>query len=193
MSRRIKISVDDSLLGAPEERPRIDANVRRRIVRMLPVPMPGIGQVMRPAIWTSPTKHLEPSLGKEVISHVVLIRRGPPVDIGVVNVIADEAVNCPDGVVECQEIVSVDSLIAMPGVEEPLRGVRRAVPLIPLPTGMMCPCIWLSPYDMADDDLKQRVQIAVILLGSGAPKPEVAAVRVPKSVIKKFPTGSVEW
>lgn len=193
MNERVRISADESLLGSDEERPRIDVGVRRRVVRMIPIPLPGAGPILRPAIWTSKAKHFEPASGREVVAHVVLLRRGPPVDIAVVNVVADEVSNCPEDVVECEETLAVDALVALPGAEEALRGSQRTVPLLPLPTGVLCPCIWLSPYDLPDDYLKERVRIAVTLLSPGPPRPEVVAIRVPTSVIKKFPTGPVEW
>jgi hypothetical protein len=192
--RRIKISTDESLLGAPEERPRVDFGVRRRVVRMIPIPLPGGSPVMRPAIWTSPTKHFEKASGKEVISHVVLLRRGPPVDIAVVNVVADEVENCPMGIVECEETLAVDSIATLPNkTSEPLRGSLRTVPLLPIPGGVLCPCIWLSPYEIPDDDLMERVSVAVLLLNPGPPKPEIVAVRVPSSTVAKFMTGPVNW
>lgn len=190
---RVRISADESLLGSDEERPRIDIDSRRRVVRMLPLDLPGVGRVLRPAIWTAPSKHFEEASGREVIAHVVLLRRGPPVDVAVVNVVADEVTNCPEDVVECEEVRAVDSLVTLPMAEEALKGSQRTVPLVPVPGGILCPCIWLSPYDLPDEDLRERVKIAVVLLSPGPQRPDVGAIRIPVSVVKKFPTGPVEW
>jgi hypothetical protein len=163
-------------------------------VRMLPVPLPGSKEpVMRPAIWTNPVAVDDPVSGQKVRQHVVLLRRGPPVDVAVVSIIDSQTGNCPEDIVECEEISPLDpSFIAARG--QPLRGETRTVPLFPLPgSTLMYPCIWMSPYEIPDDDLKQRVRVCVLLMSQGPPRPEVAAVRAPSSVVSKFPTGPINW
>lgn len=190
MSDRVKITADETLLGTEAERPRVDVLSRRRVVRMLPVPLPGSREpIMRPAIWTNPVAVEDPA-GRKVRQHIVLLRRGPPVDVAVISVLDHEAINCPEDVVECEEMATISSIPR----DQPLRGSTRYVPLFPVPGAtVMCPCIWMSPYEIADDDLKQRVRVCVLLLSSGPPKPEVVAIRVPSSVIHKFPTGPIDW
>jgi len=81
--------------------------------------------------------------------------------------------------------------------DKPVLGDRRMVRYLPagLPgtKGMMLPCIWLSPYEVYDSDLKEMVKIGILLLEKGPPKPEIIAVRIPSRAIEKFPTGPIEW
>lgn len=81
--------------------------------------------------------------------------------------------------------------------DKPVMGEQRLVRYFPvgLPgtKGLMLPCIWLSPYDTWDDDLKENVKLAILLLGKGPPKPDIICVRIPSTAVEKFPTGPVEW
>lgn len=76
-------------------------------------------------------------------------------------------------------------------------GERRLVRYLPvgLPgtKGMMLPCVWMSPYDDWDEDLKEKVKVCLVLLSKGPPRPEVICVRIPSAAVDKFPTGPVEW
>lgn len=79
----------------------------------------------------------------------------------------------------------------------PVMGSQRLVRYLPcgLPgtKGIMLPCIWMSPYDDWDEDLKENVRVAILLLSKGPPKPDIIAVRIPSTAVEKFPTGPVEW
>jgi hypothetical protein len=81
--------------------------------------------------------------------------------------------------------------------DRPVVGEKRLVRYLPLgmpgTAGMMLPSLWVSPYEVYDEDLKENVKICILLLSKGPPKPEIAAVRVPSAAIEKFPMGPVEW
>lgn len=79
----------------------------------------------------------------------------------------------------------------------PVLGSQRIVRYLPcgMPgtKGSMFPCIWESPYEVFDADLKENVKICILLLQKGPPKPEIIAVRIPAAAIQKFPLSPVEW
>lgn len=81
--------------------------------------------------------------------------------------------------------------------DRPVMGERRLVRYLPvgLPGGapLMRPCIWISPYEVYDNDLKENVKICILLLNEGPPKPEIIAIRIAASGIERFPTGPVGW
>lgn len=81
--------------------------------------------------------------------------------------------------------------------DRPVLGDKRLVRYLPvgLPgtKGMMLPCIWMSPYDDFDEDLKVKVKVCLILLSKGPPRPDIICVRIPADAVEKFPTGPVEW
>lgn len=73
------------------------------------------------------------------------------------------------------------------------RLVRHLPCGLPGTSGMMLPCIWMSPYEVFDEDLKEKVKICILLLNEGPPKPDILAVRIPTAAIEKFPMGPVAW
>jgi hypothetical protein len=81
--------------------------------------------------------------------------------------------------------------------ERAVAGDKRMVRHLPcgLPgtAGMMLPCLWISPYEVYDSDLKENVKICILLLHKGPPKPETIGVRMAASAIEKFPMAPVEW
>lgn len=81
--------------------------------------------------------------------------------------------------------------------DRPVMGEKRLVRYLPVPLPgvgpLMRPCIWMSPYEVFDDDLHEKVKICIILLNEGPPKPDIIAVRIPTAAIEKFPTGPVNW
>ena len=94
-------------------------------------------------------------------------------------------------------------LVVVPGSEfakpndKPVFGDQRLVRYLPVPLpglkGMMLPCVWMSDYDVFDDDLKENVKVCLVLLSKGPPHPEVVCVRIPSAAVDKFPKGPVEW
>ena len=92
--------------------------------------------------------------------------------------------------------LSIDGPLATPS-DRLITGDRRLVRHLPcgLPgtAGMMLPCIWMSPYEVFDEDLKEKVKICILLLNEGPPKPDILAVRIPSAAIEKFPMGPVAW
>ena len=73
------------------------------------------------------------------------------------------------------------------------RMVRHLPCGLPGTAGMMLPCLWISPYEVFDPDLKENVKICILLLTKGPPKPDIVAVRMAASAIEKFPMAPVEW
>lgn len=64
---------------------------------------------------------------------------------------------------------------------------------MPGTAGMLLPCIWISPYEVYDEDLKEKVKICILLLSKGPPKPDVVAIRMAQAGIEKFDFAPVEW
>lgn len=82
--------------------------------------------------------------------------------------------------------------------DRPVMGEKRLVRYLPvgLPgqkVPLMRPCIWTSPYEIFDEDLKEKVKLCILLLNEGPPKPDIIAVRISAAAIEKFPTGPVNW
>jgi hypothetical protein len=81
--------------------------------------------------------------------------------------------------------------------DRPVMGEKRLVRLLPagLPgtKGNLFPCVWMSPYEMFDEDLKENVKFCLLLINKGPPKPEIWGIRIPAAAIEKFPTGPIEW
>lgn len=81
--------------------------------------------------------------------------------------------------------------------DKPIMGDKRLVRYLPcgLPgtKAILLPCIWMSPWEIFDEDLKEKVKICILLLNDEAPKPDIVAVRIPAAAIHKFPTGPVAW
>jgi len=81
--------------------------------------------------------------------------------------------------------------------DRPVGGEQRLVRYLPcgLPgtEAMLLPCIWISGYEVFDEDLKEKVRICILLLEKGPPKPDIVAVRIPSKAIEKFPMAPVEW
>ncbi len=92
--------------------------------------------------------------------------------------------------------ISIEEPFVSPS-DKPVQGERRLVRYLPagLPgtKGIMLPCIWTSPYEVMDEDLKEKVKICILLLNSGPPKPDIIAVRIPAAALDKFPMGPVNW
>ena len=77
-------------------------------------------------------------------------------------------------------------------------GNKRLVRFLPvglpgLKAPIMRPCIWTSPYEVFDEDLKENVKICILLLNEGPPRPDIIAIRIATSAIEKFPTGPINW
>ena len=81
--------------------------------------------------------------------------------------------------------------------DRPVAGDQRLVRHLPagLPgtQGTLLPAIWISPYEVFDDDLQENVKICILLLTKGPPKPDVMAIRIAGEAINKFPMLPVEW
>jgi len=81
--------------------------------------------------------------------------------------------------------------------DRPVLGDQRLVRYLPcgLPgtAAMMLPCIWMSPYEVFDEDLKEQVKICILLLNEGPPKPDIVAVRIAAAAVERFPMGPVAW
>lgn len=98
--------------------------------------------------------------------------------------------------------IPIDVTIVEPLIkpsDRPVMGERRLVRMLPVPPAIpggesiMRPAIWVSPYKVYDNDLKENVRIVILLLNSGPPSPDIIALRVPVTAIDKFPLGPVEW
>lgn len=94
------------------------------------------------------------------------------------------------------KIIVVGDDLAKPS-DRPVMGDRRLVHMLPFgirgDDAVSLPCIWISPYETFDPDLKENVKICILLLDKGPPKPEIVAVRIPSAAIHKFPMGPCEW
>lgn len=93
--------------------------------------------------------------------------------------------------------ISVEEGFLQP-TDRAVMGEKRLVRLLPIglpgqKVPLMRPCIWTSPYEVYDDDLKENVKICILLLNEGPPKPEIVAIRIAAAAIEKFPTGPVNW
>lgn len=81
--------------------------------------------------------------------------------------------------------------------DQPVAGNKRLVRHLPFgmpgTAGMLLPCIWTSPYEIYDEDLKENVKVCILLLSKGPPRPEIVAVRIPTAAIEKFSMAPVEW
>ena len=94
-------------------------------------------------------------------------------------------------------------ITVVPGAEfakpsdRPVAGNQRLVRHLPvgLPgtQGMLLPAIWISPYEVWDEDLQEKVKICILLLHKGPPKPDTVGVRIAAAAIEKFPMLPVEW
>jgi hypothetical protein len=81
--------------------------------------------------------------------------------------------------------------------DRPVLGDKRLVRYLPVPlpgmSGMLMPCLWISEYEVFDEDLKVKVKKCLVLMSKGPPHPEIVCVTIPSDAIEKFPTGPVEW
>lgn len=92
--------------------------------------------------------------------------------------------------------ITFDSPLVTPH-DRPMKGDRRIVKMLPtgLPGGaaILAPCIYMSPYDIWDERLKENFRYCLLLVSPGPPKPEFHAVQIPSSAIHKFPEDVVSW
>lgn len=98
MSDPVKLTVDDSF-HTPSDRLVLG---EKRLVRLLPVPIPGTKQiVMKPAIWISPYSFFDSDVGDNVKIAILLFTPGPPKpDIIAVRIPANAIEKFPLGPIE---------------------------------------------------------------------------------------------
>jgi hypothetical protein len=182
------ISVEPGFIE-DDDRPVIG---KRRVVRYLPVGLPGKKGLLRPCIWMSPYEVDDPNLGEKAKLCVLLVEKRPrPMIVGV-RIAARSISEFPTGVIECAENDDADPLFLSAGTD-PIRGRTRLVKHIPLPGNIARPCIWATPFDTYDEDLKEKVVICCLLMDEGPPEPNVVSVRVPSAALHKFPSAPITW
>lgn len=102
---------------------------------------------------------------------------------------SDERKTVPIEVVPGAEFVTAS--------DHPVFGEKRLVRMLPvgLPgtKGMLMPCLWMSDYEVMDEDLKEKVKVCLVLMSKGPPRPDIICVRIATAAIEKFPLGPVEW
>lgn len=93
--------------------------------------------------------------------------------------------------------ISVEEGFVQPS-DRPVMGEKRMVRYLPIglpgqAAPIMRPCIWMSPYEVFDEDLQEKVKVCILLLNEGPPRPDIVAVRISAAAIERFPTGPVNW